>query len=903
MSRSLDGFGEADISAIKRAIALALLLLPSLAFGEKSGVIGDFRGLHNSEASILINDNEAQDLSNVDFSATGKSILKRDGYSLYQSVGTSTRAVTGTYYFKDVDGDDTLVAAIDSKVYKSQTSGTFAAFVTTDTTGAYYDFVDSQGFLWRANSEHDQIWRYDGATLTWYPNHPKGDQIEALPDRLVISGTIANPNRLNFSGAADFTTFTVGALETDPFYEDVFLPGQKITAIKAACGGVITWSKESMAFYQGTNQYDGRIDQISDNVGTLQPSSIINDLGIIHFQGQDGHFYSYDCNTISKLSSNLDVSGFANGSPKSWNQSAYDDFVLGTDIYTSPDISIGDVVLGTWTVTDSGNANFALGSFSSTFYSGDRVYLSTNNTNVLNNGFESCTSFVPADWTISDLTGVLTGCGTIFSQSGTYHAYIKSASSYVIKVFDASSNLLDSDMYSPTVNGPYTQRSIDLSSYSGRYIYIQFISGSKTIQNTAVFLASGDTLTWYDAVFNGASTSFIDYVLIDTVAGGRSTTFSGTFTSQAFNTGFSSSAWLVGGVDFTTSSHAISLQTQTGPDGSSWDSAVAWSTASAPASDFDKYIRYVVTLSTGGATNGTALPYISSTTFNARASSGTFISQTKEIGLNATSFGNFARNQSLNGGNIVYSIRTNKTEASLSTSTWVTLTPDSKITATINPWIQIGSTFTITVATQVPTLQDFTVNWNEGALTRHWGIPDKEHRLLWSVAEGADTYPSVSYIFDQRFGSWLKYSFPFFAPSKSGANIYWGSPSVGKVYQYPSGSSDDSVAITAYWKSKDFVGVVPFVEKDFNYWSVMAKAETGSNIDMTYTIDTTSSTLTSISLTDPNSLTVRRRNDYFLNGLFGSFINFKFGNDDLSAPFELYGFTYDYTPRSWRVME
>jgi hypothetical protein len=188
-------------------------------------------------------------------------------------------------------------------------------------------------------------------------------------------------------------------------------------------------------------------------------------------------------------------------------------------------------------------------------------------------------------------------------------------------------------------------------------------------------------------------------------------------------------------------------------------------------------------------------------------------------------------------------------------------------------------------------------------LTRHWGIADKDHRLMWSIAEDADTYPTVSYILDQRVGSWLKYSFPFFAPSKSGETVYWGSPSVGKVFQYPSGSADDTSAITAYWKSKDFVGTDPFAEKDLNFWSVLAKTETGSNIDMTFTVDTTTTVVEAISLTDTNGMTVRRRNDNFYSGLFGTFINFKFGNDDLSAPFELYGFTYDYTPRSWRVME
>lgn len=893
-------------------LTATLLFLTPFSWGEKAGVIGNFRGLHNSEPSVLINDNEAQDLSNVDLSDTGKTIKKRSGTATYKSVGISTHPVTGGYFFKDVDGDEILVAANDGIVYKSETSGAYASFVTTDTSGAFYDFVDSQGVLWRANSANDEIWSYNGNTLTYYPSHPKGNQIEALPDRLVIAGTAANPNRLNFSGAADFTTFTTGALETDPFYEDIFLPGQDIMAIKAACGGVIAWTIDSMSFWYGTNQYDGEIRQISQNIGTKQPSSIIEDLEVIYWQAQDGHFYGYDCNTITKLSGNLDVSDFVSGSPKSWTQTAQVDWEAGTSIYTTSAITAGDLQPSTWTETDSGASDFASGSTSNTTVIGDRVYLSTNNTNVENNSFESAFG---AEWTCSGSgaqnCGRVGSVSTVSPYSGSFMLNISSTNfasdpaGITAYILDSNNNVLSTQ--SIGTPSSWTQYSFTLSSYVGRWLKIRFkwsyISPSNEgIVTSSSFLCSGSPISFY-AITLYEGTAFTNGGFIDLVEGGRSTIYSGTFTGQALNTGFSTGAWLSSGASWTTNNHAVSVQTQSGPDGSTWDSVVAWTTGTAPGSDWDKYIRDVVTLSTGGTTNGTALPYFESATFNARSSSSTFISQTKNIGINATSFGNFSRTETLNGGTIGYFIRTATTEGGLASASWTALTPDSKITATIRPWIQIRSSFTITVATQDPTIHSFTVNWNEGTLTRHWGTTDKNHRLMWSVAEGADTYPSVSYIFDQRFQAWLKYSFPFYAPARSGDNIYYGSPSAGTVSQYPSGTSDSGSAITAYWKSKDFIGNDPFIEKDFNSWSFIANTQTGSNLDVTYTVDTTSTTVEAESLTDPNSVLFRRRNEHFPSGTFGTFINFKFGNDDLDAPFELFGFSFDFDPRPWRVLE
>lgn len=890
---------------MKRLLSVLLFLLPGFIHAD-SQVIPRFRGLNNAETSVLIGDDEAQDIQDVDITESGMGIKKRRGYDQFKTIGISTWAVRGGHYFRNTSGADLIIHANSRSVLKSATGGNYSAFVTTDTNGSYYDFTDSQGYLWRANSNRDEIFRYDGSAVTYYPSTPKGDQIEVLPDRLAISGTSANPNRINFSAAADFTTFTTGTDEGDPYTEDIGLPGQKINAIKVACGNnLLSWTRDTTSIYSGTNQYDGVIDQVSNTIGTLQPNSVIQDYGVTYWQGQDKHFYSFDCNTVSKLSRKLDVSNFAGGESKLWEQTAQSDWQAGTLSELSATLSVGDVQLSTWTDTDTTDAQFNGGAASNTSVYSDRIYLSTSNTNIDDSSINDS-----AQWTVTN-SGV--GFGSV--SGGKFRAACTAGivSNFLYKIVDTSGNELSSlyNFGAPLFNTcPSYTTAINLGTLGanvGRWVKLKIegtcADGGGTYATSTPFIASGGRLnvTACNETSSLLTTTYID--ISSAGVGGRSDVYSGTFTSAAFDTTLSSSAWLSSNATWTTNGHAITMQTQSSTDGSSWDTAVAWSTGSAPTSLWKRYIRNVVTISTGGTTNGTALPYVDDVTFSARNATGTFVSQTKNIGGNATAFRNFTATDDSDSGTIAYFIRTATTEGGLTSASYTSMTKDAQISASINPWIQVKATFTITAATQDPTLSNFIVNWDEGAIIRTFGTVDKDHRLMWSVAEGTNTVPNATFIYDPRFDSWLRYAVPFDAPARVGDSIYFGGVSTGVVYNWPSGDNDQGGAITAYWKSKDFIGGDPFVEKDFVSYSFLGDTEAGSNLDITFTVNASSTVTNNHSLTDVNSLPFRRINANFPSGKAGTFINFKFGNDDANAPFEIYGFKYDYRIRPWRVLQ
>lgn len=920
---------------MKKLIASLLLFLPLLSKAEESFSFGGkWKGLNNGDASILIEDNEAQDLQDVDISETGSAIKKRSGYTRFKTVGVSTIGVRGGYYFRDASGSDLTVHANNQSVFKSASGAAYSAFITTDTAGSYYDFTDSNGYLYRATSNRDGIARYDGTTTSYLSEAPLGNQVEALPDRLVVSGTAANPNRIGFSASADFTDFTTGTDESSAFTEDFGLPGQAITAMKYACGELLVWTNSSMFAWSGSNQYDATIRDITSTVGTTQPNSVIEDLGIIYWQGQDRHIYAYDCNTIQKVSQKISgsVSSFAGGEALTYSETTESDFEAGTLSQVTTDITSGDVMLSTWTDTDTSTADFAAGTFSNTFTASGRVYLSTSDTNVDNNGFEtgtSTTACTTSNWT-GGKVGYSSGACLTYCQDGLFslNSTPRTGSHYIaiancagctdsntmrFELVDLSSTVLTSNTHTAGwqcgsgVGTSWTQATLNTSSYVGKWVKIRirqvFDSGTQTYSDA--FLCSGGTITYYYGnAFTSSGGVDTRYLVVDDITLGRSDIYSGTFTSAAFDTAFESSAtWLTSGANWTTNSHAISLQTQSSSDASTWATAVAWSTGSAPSSAADRYIRYVATISTGGTTNGTALPYIDDVTFVARATTGTFTSQAINIGANITSWGNFSADQTLDSGTIGYSIRTATTEGGLTAASWVTLTRDSQITASTNAWAQVGSTFTITGA-QNPTMSNFTLSWNEGAITRTYSSVDEQHRLMWSLSDDGSATNTSTYIYDPRFDSWLKYSVPFDAPARVGSKIRFGDPSSGTVYTWPVGTSDNGSAITAYFKSKDFILGDPFVEKDILAYNFIAKTQTGSNIDFTYSVDaSTSSTTVNYSLTDTLLGNYRRINDQFPAGTFGSFINLKFGNDDADAPFEFYIAGVRHTPRAWRVMQ
>lgn len=808
-----------------RKLLVISLLLATLGFGgcvlraENGGVAGGWGGLHNSDTSMGIGDNEAQDLLNVDLTDSGFGVKKRSGYSQFRTIGNSTMPVRGGYYWRDAGGNDEVVYTNDRSIYKSVNSGAFAAFVTTDTSNSYYDFTDSNGWLYRATSNHDQILRYNGTTVE-YSTAPKGSIIEMLSDRLLIAGTTDYPNRLYYSKRADFTDFTPGLEEASAFTYDHGLPGQAITAVKAWNNGVLVWTKSTLSYVVYDSQNDlTPVSKISGTIGTLQPYTVIDDYGVVYFQAQDKHWYSFDGNGLQKLSMPIDVSKFRNNDYLSWIIDTDIDFDAGTLGYGLESVG-GEVRFSTLTIID----DFSDGNFTSnptwsttTFFGGgafhvdsDGLYLTRTPPGDSGRGLMyTANIFSTGTWSFTYKNGPITT-----SKTGLQNVWV----------------------------GISTAIPPDETVYNGYLV---------RITTTQVSIYSGTSLLGFAATSIGDSIAHtIEFQRSS--AGVLRVSVDGSSVLSVTNTTFSNFPYVYIAMDNDAYGHNPHIDN----------------------------LRY----------------YIHDSTYT---------SYLMNVGEQITSWSSWVSDDISNGATITRGLYGCDTSACSATS----FTSSQTITSGQIPTISTHSyafwkiNLNRTTYTQNPSIYKVTTNWEElNNPVKLYGSVDDNHRLIWAVAEGTATAPNASYLYDQRFNAWLKYDFPFQAPVKVGDSLYFGGVSTGVVYNWPSGNTDNGAAITSYWKSKDFIGTDPYTEKDFTRYNIVAKSQTGSNLDFTYTVNTTTAIARNYSLTDANGNSIKRINENIASGKFGTFFNFKFGNDDGDAPFEIYAVGYEYKPKPWRVL-
>lgn len=817
---------------MKKVLLSVLFLFPSALFAESQFIGDKWGGLNNADSSMVIGNNEAQSLQDVDFTDSGAGIKKRSGYAQFRTIGVSTWGVRGAYYFRNSALADLVIHANSLSIFKSANSGAYSAFLTTATNGSYWDFADSLGFLYGANSNNDELWRYNGTTLTYFPNHVKGDQVEFTADRFVISGGTTNPKTVTFCKASDPTDCTTSSDEADAFTEQPDMPGQRVTAINSACGGLQVWTKDGMAFISKQDQYDlSPTEILSKTIGTIQPYSVVDDLGVTYWQGTDRHFYSFDCNGITKLSSKIDVSGIVSGESKNWEISSQDEFDDGT---------IGDGL----TATES---------------PGDVKFSSTG---VLLDAFTDGDITASPAWSLSSnpfslTTGSVSGGQFDFTSTSSGEA---GGTNYLYgTTFTFSTGFVDFKYTPVSSNG--SEASL------GRVVI-----STKT---------DDETPTGYMVLFGRAAGG--NTILAKISNGGTSTSL-GSF-SYTFSNG---------------TQYRIRLSIDNAGGMNVYvDGTLKLSATDTTYSSFNS-----VHLGIGHSSGGTGTREVKYDDIYISTAAVKYISPSFDLGTAITAYGTVDINNVLAGGTISYAIYAH-TGSDISTTTYTsssTITNGSIPSFTVRRYALWTADFATTVSTQAPTLNDVTVNWVEGTITRHWGTVDKDHRIIWSVAEGTATVPNVSYVYDTRFDAWLKYNFPMDAAARVGDSLYFGGVSTGVVYQWPSGNTDAGSAITAFWKSKDFVGTDPTVEKWYKTLSFLTKTQTGSNLDITNTVNTSSATAENVSLTDSDGNLLHRINKKLPTGRKGTFFNVKFGNDDGDSPFEVYGIKFDYDVLPWRLL-
>jgi len=285
----------------------------------------------------------------------------------------------------------------------------------------------------------------------------------------------------------------------------------------------------------------------------------------------------------------------------------------------------------------------------------------------------------------------------------------------------------------------------------------------------------------------------------------------------------------------------------------------------------------------------------------ADAITGVFRSAVKNA-PNLTGWSTLTINSANNGGSQVFSMRSSTNIFTVNTTTipWTSQTSGSLVTISTGTYFQFQDTMTVTLSTQAPNLSDFTVNWFEGAASDQSYMIYFDNAIWESVAFGGGQSTN-NYIFkyDLINEGWTLYNFGAGGLLVQSNVLYFGDTSAGNVFNYGTVTADNGSAINAYFKSKDFVGPDPFLQNQLTQVDTFAKKNAGSTLTATYTVDTSTATSYSVSLTNATQNIVQSRK-LLPSGKNGYVFNIQYGDNSTSSAWELFGYRIGFIQQAYR---
>lgn len=878
-------------------------------------VIGPFGTLNNADDPLVLGDNEAQDLLNVEITDQGKAVLKRKGLGLSFTLPRSTSVVHGIYSFYDSAGNDVSLFFNDAYLSGSVNGAAITTIFSTGTVAATWDCTDSLGYAYCSSTAREPIIKTDGVTYTQLlPMTSIGTMVTATGERLVTAGFSNAPSQINFSGANDFTNWTLGGEASSPYNETINAPGSRITHIVAACNGLM-WFKET-SFGIILNPDDLQAAQnviLAPEIGTLDNTSIIYPGGL-QFRAQDGHIYNYDCAGIEKLTRDITPTINTSGSrtSNSWTQTTKTDWDTGTGLLSgsfSTSLVSGDVVLSSFTATDTVTADFSQGTLTNTTtYAGVSVKISTNNAgDILNNGYETCTSNAPLNWDgptgnasadfacFGSAGGHNWGCGfsTFSPRTGTKLLFHSGSTTWTAEIIDLLGNVLNSTAIDiSSAHCSWTQKTITASPTNiGKRFKFRLNGGGAVVATSSQSYVLGGDVTFY---YQNETTASGD-IVFDDITSGSSTISSGQFTSRTFDTNVSK-AVVYTSATWTVATSTPYLEIQDSTNGTDFQKVTSSTGTNVTT---NRYIRYLSSFTIGSGDN--ALSTLDDVSFVAKSTGGVFLSAVHPTSA-MSSWDTLDVTKNTDAGTQTYYVRagTNPFSVQSTTPTWTAVSAGGIISASTGTYMQFRDDFVTSYPTSTISLSEITMNWFQGSASdKAYGIYfGKDNALWWSVPVGAGQSTNNRILrYDLINRGWVLYDIPANGFLIRNQNLYVGSANAGKIWKFGDTDSDEGAAIDSYWKSKDF-SFDPTVEKEFTTLSVFGKSVASSSMTVTYTIDGSSSTSYTVPLYNANS-TVMRNNRYLPAGRAGNTFNVEFGNNAADQYWELFGGVFGYKKRPW----
>lgn len=682
--------------------------------------------------------------------------------------------------------------------------------------------------------------------------------------------------------------------------------------------------------------------------------------GGIFFRGQDNHFYVYDGYYLTRLSRPITPSVTAANRKKanSWTQSTQSDFNNGSIQASSPTptlslTAIPDSILpSTASLADNSTNQFSAGSGSigidTTTIPGS-VSLKT----IFSDGFSdlsnwnvgsgaSCTSPSVASGFLD-----FTGASTNLQTSSTIITTPEVVAQFQFK--DTNTSPPDNETlgmgiltagatagYAIAIKGDNTTSKFiltlaELSSTGGG----QGAWNSGALQSVgcngsvATFSQSSTTINYDNNWHNlkivrnsttGATDMYVDGTLSVSATLTKFSSFTyvafasnqapglghwnvdassvvvrtGNYTSRSFDTFFSTPVYGSFGTSQSNGNFSYATRCSVLPT-SGFSSETVLSTGTNIQNCNGK--RYLIYSSTISTVNTSPLPRLSSATLFF-ASTGTYYSAVNNA-PNLTTWDTFS---AIDGGDgtLSYFTRssTNPFTVNSSTPAWVSQLKNSTIASSTGTYFQARIDFAITAATQTPTVNDFTFNWIEGSASDKAYISYFNDAIWFSVSAStnASTNNTIFY-WDLLNGAWLVYDIPANGFLIENNSLYLGSPTQGKIFKFGGVTTDNALPINSYWRSKAFLGQDPFVQNEL-LQADFVLGQSSTTLNYTYTLDTSSSTVFSMSAFDASASLIQR-NFLLPVGKIGKFYDFMIGDNSSNAAWRMMAHRLKYNALGW----
>ena len=838
-------------------------------------------------------------------------IEKMTGSQKYNAVTLGSNTVRALHEYDKVDGTKYFMSVVGTSVCYSLGDGDWTVLIATlnaNYTPMFKNWLDKVYF----SNGNDFCQEWDGATIRSATSCPRGRYLEVDGNRMWVAGVSGNRSVLYYSGLNNIDNFPV--LNLDYIGQD---DGDVITGLRMFRGNMYIFKNYSIYLKIGSDPKTFRLQRINNEVGCLYNTSIAEVNNKLYFFSHRGvvEFDGYSI-TIKSMSWDDVIKNCSQINPYSafWLQSTATDFGAGTSINVDTMTVSGAIILSTYTWFETTNADFDSGTNSSTTVHDGGVYIDTTTdmgiirvrtnvdygdsddviTHTVSNYNNRRQRFKMNSVLSSSVTKIAVYCKRVGSNENSQNIRLQAVSGANLGIVTVANSTFGTD---------YSWYEIDLSSnlVPGTEYYIRMDNNPSASTDIIYWGAVTNRYDNYieaktggDIFYSQTDYDFLFKIIVNVSAYSSTATY--TSNVSTITNDQSNLLWNETKINDTIPSYTTAyywVRTSTSVDmttNSGWCPIYNNKYSTGTARRFLQYKAYLYCLDDSLGRAWGVTPSLDNIYFSVRPSSGEFISQIKNTGIFWKSWGLFEKNDNIPAGTgINYFVKTATHLAGLTSAGWSKVTNGLVINSTTGVYIQWKSTFSTTIGTTTPRLDDVTINWYESDDIQPVSAIAFDNKYFIGFSTKPASNVNLVYVLQEnnlwtKIVGWNPYCFGiykqnlYFGDSTANGYVYWALPA--DVW------TNDGNPIDAFYETSISHCGEPNKKKSFEKYYITAE-NTPCTLTTGYRLDysTMSWTETTDNLRQENRLVNVKTNLEL--GTVGKYIQFRFRNNTANEYFRI----------------